>query len=89
MRSRPHMIAMLAGIAAVLGTTIEVRYEEPEPRRPDPPPGNDPLKRTRRLSIFNDDPAPTKPPTNGAREVARRLRQMERAAAKAGRRKPE
>jgi hypothetical protein len=31
---------------------------------------------------------PTGPPMNGAREVARRLRQMERAAAKAAAREP-
>jgi len=76
MRSRPHMLAMV-GTLAVLATAGAVpaprAQAEPEPR---PPPPKPPTGHTYH----------GKPPTNGNREVARRLRQQERALEKAARR---
>ena len=75
MRSRHHMTAMLAmalGTGA-LGPLIAAQDRRREPKPDALPQEHIPLKASGYV---------VKPPTNGRREVARRLRQAERAAAK-------
>lgn len=76
MRSRPHMTALLA--TALCAGALGPLPAEPKPsrRQPYPKPG-----------AVEAVPLPSggavyKPPMNGSQEVARRLRQVERAAAK-------
>lgn len=80
MRTRGIMLASLAAVLALgEGAPLAKAFPpEPEPPKPRPPNPKRPVfqKETPRITYS------FKPPTNGKREVARRLRQMERAAAR-------